>query len=71
MEWVFRSTISLNGDFIEECVDYTEYLLDEFETKEEAKKEYNKKFTNEEWGEQIARRGGFKDWAFEICSSGK
>ena len=42
------------------------YDVDEFETKEEAEKEYNEKFTDEEWGEQIARRGGFKDWDFEI-----
>lgn len=58
--------IESNGDFVKECVDYTEYLLDEFETKEEAEKEYNEKFTDEEWDEQIARRGGFIDWTFEI-----
>ena len=52
---------------LEECVDYYEYCLDEFETKEEAESELGIEITDEEWGYRgYIDRGGFCDWEFEI-----
>lgn len=58
-----------NGDLIvEDCVDYYEYYLGEYNTKEEAEKELDIKITDEEWnsGEDYISRGGFDDWDFTI-----
>ena len=55
---------------IADCVDWYEYCVDEYETKEEAEKELEMEITEEEWetGQQECcfRRGGFDDWSFEI-----
>lgn len=51
----------------DECVDYYEYWVDEYDTKEEAEEELEMEFTDEEWesGDTICR-GGFENWDFEI-----
>lgn len=50
----------------EDCVEWNEYDLDDFETKEEAEEELEIEITDEEWEEGgFIGRGGF-DWEFEI-----
>ena len=52
----------------DECVDWNEYCISDFDTKEEAEKELEIEITDEEWnsGEDYISRGGFADWDFEI-----
>lgn len=52
----------------DECVDYYEYWIDDFDTKEEAEEEYGVEFTDEEWEEayDCIYRGGFGSWDFTI-----
>lgn len=52
---------------VEECVDYYEYAICDFNTKEEAEEEFEIEITDEEWnsGEDYISRGGF-DWDFTI-----
>lgn len=51
----------------DECVDYTEIYVGEFETKEEAEEEYEIKIPDEEWdnADDYIKRGGF-NWDFKI-----
>jgi hypothetical protein len=59
----------INGEIIcEECVDYYEYCIGDYDTKEEAEKEFKIEITDEEWnsGEDFISRGGFENWDFEI-----
>ena len=52
---------------LDECVEWNEYDLDDYETKEEAEKELEIKITDEEWEEGgFIGRGGFENWDFEI-----
>lgn len=60
-----------NGNVvIDDCVEYIEYWIDgyNFKTKEEAEKEFDVKFTDEEWenNDGVICRGGFDNWDFEI-----
>ena len=59
-----------NGDVIcEECVDWEEYDVCEYETKEEAEEDLGEEFTDEEWENREdgrITRGGFENWNFEI-----
>lgn len=52
----------------DECVNWEEYDIYIYDTKEEAEEEFGVKFTDEEWnsGEDSVHRGGFGDWIFEI-----
>lgn len=52
----------------DECVDYIEYYVEEYNTKEEAEKELEIEISDEEWesGECSIVRGGFDKWEFEI-----
>ena len=53
----------------DECVDWEEYDIYDYETREEAEEDLNVKFTDEEWeNEDDGRicRGGFGEWIFEI-----
>lgn len=57
------------GDIIcDECVEWEEYDIDEYETKKEAEDELGIRLTNEEWANKYDRvtRGGFPNWDFEI-----
>lgn len=58
------------GDVIcEECVDWEEYDVWDYETKEEAEEELGEEFTDEEWESREdgrITRGGFESWDFEI-----
>lgn len=59
----------INGELVDEnCVDWYEYCIDDFETKEEAERELDIEISNEEWesGEAFISRGGFESWDFEI-----
>lgn len=62
----------MNGDvIIDECVDWEEYAVEDFETKEEAEEELEVTFTDEEWANRRSNdyritRGGFDNWDFEI-----
>jgi hypothetical protein len=61
--------VILNGAVtVEESVDWYEYDLSEFDTKEEAEEELEIEITDEEWnsGEDFIGRGGFGDWDFTI-----
>ena len=62
--------VFVDGDLIgEECVEWHEYWLDDYETKEEAETELNIKITDEEWSrkaDNYISRGGFENWDFEI-----
>ena len=52
---------------IDDCVEWNEYCLDDFDTKEEAEEELEIKITDEEWDEGgFISRGGFGEWEFEI-----
>lgn len=53
---------------VDECVDWCEYYVDEFDTKEEAEKELDIEITDEEWEnrEEYISRGGFGSWDFSI-----
>ena len=53
---------------IDDCVDYNEYCIDEYKTKEEAETRIGVKITDEEWnsGNTYICRGGFESWDFEI-----
>lgn len=56
-----------SGNFWEdECVDYIEYGLEEFETKEEAEQNLERKITDEEWDSGLIIEGGFGEWHFSI-----
>lgn len=58
-----------SGNFWEnECVDYLEYDLNEFETKKEAEEELalEREITEEEWERKIILEGGFDEWDFSI-----
>lgn len=57
-----------NGDVeVDECVDYYEYYLGDYNTKEEAEEELEITITDDEWNnEDYVQRGGFGDWDFEI-----
>lgn len=57
------------GDIIcDECVNWEEHDIDDYETKEDAEEELGIKLTDEEWANKYERvtRGGFPDWDFEI-----
>ena len=60
----------LKGDLIcEECVDWYEYCLGDYETKEEAEEELEIEITDEEWEngqDDYISRGGFGNWDFSI-----
>lgn len=61
--------VCIKGDVIcDECVEYNEYCIDEFQTKEDAEAELGIKISDEEWnsGESFISRGGFENWDFEI-----
>jgi len=60
--------IAKNGVLeVYECVDWNEYFLDEYETKEEAEDDLDIEITDEEWEErEMITRGGFGDWEFTI-----
>ncbi len=53
---------------IDDCVEWNEYCIDDFDTKEEAEAELEIEITDEEWnsGEAFIGRGGFGEWDFEI-----
>ena len=52
---------------VNEYVDWYEYFLDDYETKEEAEEDLEIKITDEEWEmREIITRGGFGTWDFTI-----
>lgn len=58
-----------NGDtIIDECVDYNEYYIGDFNSKADAEDELDIEITDEEWnsGEEYIKRGGFEEWYFDI-----
>lgn len=59
----------VDGNIIEdECVDFYEYYLRDYETKEEAEAELEIEITDEEWNgpDDFISRGGFDSWEFTI-----
>lgn len=59
----------VNGELvIDECVEWNEYCIDDFDTKEEAEEELGIEITDEEWesGEAFISRDGFGAWKFDI-----
>jgi hypothetical protein len=59
----------VDGDLvIDECVEWNEYCIDDYETKEEAERELEIEITDEEWDskDSFISRGGFGEWNFEI-----
>ena len=56
-----------NGDILEDdCIEWYEYYLDDYSTKEEAESELGMEITDEEWEEGYAGSGGFTEWKFDI-----
>ena len=56
---------------IDQCVDWEEHCVEDYETKEEAEEDLCVTFTEEEWRNRKANdyricRGGFESWEFEI-----
>ena len=62
--------VVIDGDVVcDECVEWNEYFVEDYETKEEAEAELGIEITDEEWesGEDnYISRGGFENWDFEI-----
>jgi hypothetical protein len=61
--------IILNGNVaVYDSVDWCEYYIRDFETKEEAEEELDIEITDEEWNgnDDFISRGGFESWDFEI-----
>ena len=61
--------VVVNGDLIcDECVEWNEYCLDDYSSKEDAEDDWGIEITDEEWnsGECYISRGGFESWDFEI-----
>lgn len=63
--------VCAKGDIIcEDCVEWEEYWIDDYETKEEAEEDLEMQITDEEWAEGLSEgcftRGGFDNWDFEI-----
>ena len=59
--------VVIKGDVVcEESVDWYEYFIDEYDSKEEAEKNLDIEITDAEWQEGYASRGGFETWDFEI-----
>ena len=60
--------ICLKGDVVcDECVEYHEYDIYDYEIKEEAEEELGIEITDDEWDkEDYIYRGGFENWDFEI-----
>lgn len=61
----------IDGELVrDECVDWSEYWVEEYETKEEAEEDLEIAITDEEWNEAQSEgyfaRGGFENWDFEI-----
>lgn len=56
----------IDGTITEECVDYKEYCLDEYETREKAQAELEITISDEEWKEGYVHVGGFGDWDFPL-----
>jgi len=59
----------INGEVvIDDCEEWNEYCIDDFDTKEEAEAELGIKITDEEWNKkyEFISRGGFGEWDFEI-----
>jgi hypothetical protein len=53
----------------EECVEWEEYDISDYESKEEAEEDLDVEFTDEEWAnhdDYRITRGGFENWDFEI-----
>jgi hypothetical protein len=60
--------VVVNGDLIcEECVEWNEYCLDNYDNKADVEEVYDIEISDEEWenGGYISR-GGFDSWDFEI-----
>lgn len=56
-----------NGTILcDECVEWEEYYIDAYETKEEAEEEWEIEITDKEWKEGYVSRGGFDEWNFDI-----
>lgn len=58
-----------NGNVeVDECVDWEEYYIGEYDSKEEAEEDLEIEITDEEWncGEEYISRGGFDNWDFII-----
>jgi hypothetical protein len=62
--------IITNGEIVcDECVDWEEYDVYDYDSKEDAEEDLDVKFTDEEWANQDDGkicRGGFPNWDFEI-----
>lgn len=61
----------IDGEIVcEDCVNWEEYFVDDYETKEEAEEDLEIEITDEEWEEGLSEgrftRGGFENWDFEI-----
>ena len=59
----------VNGDVVaDECVEWNEYYLGDFSSKEEAETELGIEITDEEWEnkDEYISRGGFENWDFDI-----
>jgi hypothetical protein len=57
-------------DICNDCVDWEEYFVEDYETKEEAEEDLEITITDEEWATGLEEgrftRGGFESWDFEI-----
>ena len=61
--------VVINGDTVcDERVEWNEYCIDNYKTKEEAEAELGIEIADEEWncGDTFISRGGFENWDFEI-----
>lgn len=58
----------LNGELVaNECVEWNEYSIEDYETKEEAEADLDIEITDQEWEhDYFISRGGFDNWDFEI-----
>ena len=57
-----------DGQITCDCVEWNQYYMEDFDTKEDAEQELDIQITDEEWnsGEEFICRGGFASWDFVI-----
>ena len=60
--------VCIKGDVIcDECVEWYEYFIDDYNSKKDAEEELGIKITDDEWAcRDTITRGGFESWDFEI-----
>lgn len=60
--FLFQKGVSL----LNECVDYSEFYLGEYETKAEAEADLGVEISDDQWGNEYYTEGGYEEWNFIV-----